>query len=147
MRLDAAAALAILTVPALAGCALLGGASFQTFAVGECLDAPELGKEGELLVGELPVVDCGQGHWAEVFYVEEASGDEFSPSLAQHATEVCDREFEPYVGAHFSQTLYDPSPMYPTEASWEVGDRQIVCLLVHDGGKPITGSAKGTGAA
>jgi len=147
MRTVAVAAATVLAASLLTGCGLLSGATYQRFTVGECIGDPQVSAEGQLQVGELPIVDCAGAHWAEVYHVEEVTGADFPADLAVTATAVCEREFEGYVGAHFSQVPYDPSPMFPTEGSWEIGDRQIVCILVDDGGRSITGSAKGVGAA
>lgn len=123
------------------GCGALG--SVQVFTVGECLDA--LVPDGEE-VTDLPVVDCEGEHLGEVVgTVNVADADEW-PGEAAHEAQAdaeCAPAFEAYVGRSYEESRFDMSYLWPTEASWGAGDRQIVCIVFEPEGARRTGSIKG----
>jgi hypothetical protein len=118
--------------------------------VGDCFDdPPSVGSESELTeVSEVARVQCRAPHDNEVFaLVEVADADEFpgDDAVREEGNELCLPEFEAFVGrSYFSSTLdFDPY-FTPTEETWAVGDREIVCALYDGALEPLVGSMEGS---
>lgn len=144
MKKSILAAVAI-SVAALSGCSLLGGATVEELqlTVGECVEEASVTEEGEQEIGALPVVDCAEPHHAEVFHTIQLTDESYPADVTTQAEEACYGEFENYVGIPYEDSLYYFTATYPTQGSWDQGDRQIACLLVGDVGQELTGSLKG----
>jgi guanyl-specific ribonuclease Sa len=127
-----------------AGCSALGGADVQEFTVGECVSDSSVSNEGSQEVGALPIVDCAEAHDGEVYYVENITDDSLPADVDARADALCFEQFEGYVGAPFSESVYYYAYLVPTSSSWDLGDREIVCLLVGEAGEQLTGSARGS---
>ena len=136
----------------LSGCAVVsdaigpGETIVFDITAGDCLnDASQMGD-----VSTVPVVDCDKPHDSEVYAVivmtdGEYPGDE---TVVQQADDGCRAEFEKFVGIPASESRYMFNALYPTEESWNGGDREILCrvALVTDGAiQKVTGSLKGAG--
>ena len=128
-----ATAVAIGVVLATSGCA----AQAPTADVGECLQAESL--EGE--VSELPIVDCDEEHDAQVVHSFDMPGEDY-PSDEEWAGEIeerCLENFEEFVGIAYADSALRVRDLSPTEASWETGDRQVLCIAF-TGGEPVSES-------
>ena len=139
-------ALGATTVLALSGCSLLGdGATVEELqlTVGECVDEASVTEEGEQEIGALPVTDCSEAHYAEVFHTVELTDDGYPADVVTRAQDACYDGFEDYVGIPYDESEYFFTATYPTEGSWDMGDRQIACLVVGEVGEQLTGSLKG----
>lgn len=144
MRAAIVPSLALLALPALAGCSLFGPTSVQEFAVGECVNLTADVTEESTEVGELPVVDCAEAHDAEVFHVTDTSLTEFDEdAITTEADLACYDAFEGYVGIAYEESSIYYTLLYPTQESWDIDDRAIVCLLL--GAEQLTGSLEGAG--
>jgi hypothetical protein len=136
----------------LSGCAVvsdaLGPGETIVFdiSVGECLnDAAETGD-----VSTVPVVDCDKPHDSEVYAVivmddAEYPGDQ---AVVRRADEECRAEFESFIGVPAAESRYMFNALYPTENSWNGGDREILCrvALVADGEiQKVSGSLRDAG--
>ena len=133
------------TVALLSGCSLLGGATVQQFTVGQCVDDPILAEDSETEVGTLPVVDCSEPHTGEVYYVEELPDGDYPANATTLGETLCPDNFEAYVGTPYLESALFVTQLYPTQETWDNGDRQIVCLVVDENGAATTGSAKDSG--
>ncbi|GIG53985.1 septum formation family protein [Demequina activiva] len=134
------------TVLALSGCSLLGsGGTVEELqvTVGECVDEASVTEEGEQEIGVLPVVDCAEPHYAEVFHTVQLTDESFPADVVTQAEDACYGAFESYVGIDYAESIYYFTATYPTQGSWDNGDRQIACLLVGEVGEELTGSLKG----
>ncbi|HEU4489879.1 MAG TPA: septum formation family protein [Jiangellales bacterium] len=118
--------------------------------VGDCLvgtggDSEEL--EEVLTVDTVP---CDQGHGSEayaVFDLEDASEYPGDKSVGDLAFAGCEERFAEWVGIEYVDSRLEIYVLHPTEASWTSSeDREVVCL-VYDPVAPLTGSARGLGAA
>jgi WD40 repeat protein len=93
-------------------------------------------------------VPCTQAHEEEVIgnlELPDPVGADVPPDLYDRAVAACtDRFFKGYVGASYGDSAYYVSALIPTESSWDLGNRSVVCLL-YDPAGPITGSARGSG--
>jgi hypothetical protein len=108
--------------------------------VGDCFNAPE----GFSVVEHVP---CEQPHVYEIFATvthpgdgEEYPGDE---AVTDTAEELCEPEFEPYVGVDYQSSELYATTITPTQDSWAEGDRNIVCALHEEDEREITGSQEG----
>ena len=117
-------------------------------AVGDCFDLVETAE-----VTSVPTIDCAEEHDLEVYAIVTMDGDDF-PGADAVLTETADRcgdEFEGFLGIAYTAALargeYDFTSLYPTEESWKLGDREIVCAIAAttpDGlVSRVTGSLKG----
>lgn len=144
------AALAIATASfGLAGCSLLGnvvadpapssdptnGTETDAFAiaVGDCLN--DGGVEGE--VSTVVVIDCAQPHDSEAYSsIQVADGDYPGEQvILDQAEKDCLADFNTFAGINYDQSALSFSYYYPTQGSWENGDREILCLILDPAGK------------
>lgn len=108
-----------------------GGLGAFAIAVGDCLNLPSEFNEVQSVEG----VPCSQPHGAQAFAVFDLTGfgDEFpgSAGFEQQASEGCYGRFERFVGVPYEESELYVQTLEPTEGSWvQMGDREIVCLLV-----------------
>jgi hypothetical protein len=116
-----------------------------TLDVGTCFDDP--GEFERVQSTDVPAVDCDVPHDNEVYANRILEDAEFpgTEGIVNRADRVCLVEFEPYVGASYETSIYDFSWFVPTEDSWSVGDREVVCFAYHVNFDKITGSINGIG--
>ncbi|MFD6095896.1 septum formation family protein [Nocardiopsis flavescens] len=97
--------------------------------LGDCLT--EFG-EDEDEISSVPKIDCAEPHVYEVYHVEniDESGDyPGQDSVSTSSQELCEAEFENFVGVdYYSSALYI-LPLFPTAAGWDAGDREVLCLI------------------
>ncbi|GAA1849702.1 DUF4190 domain-containing protein [Myceligenerans crystallogenes] len=60
------------------------------------------------------------------------------------AGKECNKLFESYVGTDFQTSVLDMGYLYPTNASWTLGDRWITCYAMTMDGSPLKKSVQGT---
>ena len=154
--------LAILTVSvaslALAGCSLLGNITngsdtgtdtgtgegtdtdVFTIAVGDCLNDGDI--EGE--VSTVKTIDCAEAHDSEAYASIIMDDGDFpgDQAVEDQAIADCTTKFNEFVGIDYNDSTLNFSYYYPTSASWEQGDREILCL-VYDPAGQATGSFAG----
>lgn len=145
-RPASATVLSTLVVAALSGCALLGPTEADVaelqLAKGDCiasleeLSAIPEGETGE--VGALPTVDCSEEHEAEVYYAADSTAAEYSATILEDAEALCMEEFAAFVGLPYDESRLYMFQTAPTQATWDAGDRQIVCLVAGDEGEMFT---------
>lgn len=134
----------------LGGCGLAGGAGTPAAEVGDCLNISDLEEQldgadsGEVM--EIPTVDCGEEHDAEVLVAYEL-GD--GPLPAQQVIDgvvetQCKPRFESYLGMPYEESQrFDLFTLYPTADSWAGGDREVLCLVYTMDGSTVTGTFEG----
>ena len=112
--------------------------------VGDCFNDPEgmeLGTQSTVL--QLPAVPCGDPHDNEVFALIDLEDGDYPgvEDVSEEGFMRCMDEFEGYVGAAYDETdlIFDPY-LYPTEQTWEAGDREVVCALYNADLSKLTGS-------
>jgi len=111
--------------------------------VGDCLNSSVMSEQTELQT--IPVVPCSEPHEDEVYYVFDSTASEYpgEDELKNEARETCIDEFADFVGLAYDESSLDYWPMYPTEQSWEQGDREILCMVYDLSGEKVTGSLAG----
>lgn len=119
-----------------------GQISVFELEVGDCLD-PGGDVSGE--ISDIPIVPCGQPHTQEVFGVVTHPDDDYpgATEVAAYADGACLTEMQESLGLGLDDGLFF-SYMLPTFDGWnaegEVGDRQIVCVLVFPDRDAVNGS-------
>lgn len=146
---------AVLAAVVLAGCSsgperdeetgeLLEAGEIDVFElqVGDCL----AGFDEQAEISTVRVVPCSEEHTDELFAAAAVSevGDEYpgNDAIAEEANAKCYEEFEAFVGLPWEDSELDFGFLAPTEASWNDGDREILCT-VGDSSTSVTGTLEG----
>ena len=115
---------------------------------GDCVDVPD-GTVTDDPIQELPGRECDEPHDAEVYLVDELTGEGDYPGDAAVAADVdgiCQGDaFERYVGRDYASSRFNYYYLYPSEDGWEQGDQEYVCLVVTVDGSQLTSSVEGSG--
>jgi len=91
-------------------------------------------------------VPCDQPHEYETIHILELDGEAY-PGVAAIDARVgpCVAAAEEWMGVPFTEdSRYDVWYHYPTELTWRLGDRRVVCSLTSPDGSMLTGSARGS---
>lgn len=138
-RFTLALAVAVLSLVA-ASC----GGEVLTLEVGTCFDDPESFEE----VSDVPRVDCAEPHDNEVIALRQLDGSSFPGDevVATLADDLCVVAFDGYLGVSYQQSVYEFGWLVPTSASWDAGDREVICFIYDPTFAKITGSVEGTAA-
>ena len=117
--------------------------SVFSLSVGDCFDNQP--NDGE--VEHVPLVECAETHDNEVYFLFDMADGVFPglDTIEEAAAETCLAEFEGYVGEPFETSILGAWPLFPTADSWEVGDRQVICVLNDFNDGTMTGSMKDAG--
>jgi hypothetical protein len=118
-------------------------ASGTNLDIGECFEPPADLASGDSLVS----VDCAGPHTAETFVVHDITGDDYPgvDGIDAIAQEQCLGAFADYVGMPYEESELDVMYFSPTEITWAVGDRRMVCGIVAYDGSMLEGSVAGSG--
>ena len=138
MKLVWSLAVAALVVPACGG-----SGNVFTLEVGTCFD-----DTAETQVSSVPEVDCAEPHDNEVFAVFDYTETDTFPgdeALDAAATDLCIAQFQAYVGEAYIDSTLEVFPIIPTEASWDDGDREVICALYNNDLRKLTGSVRVSG--
>ncbi|MFV0260733.1 MAG: septum formation family protein [Acidimicrobiales bacterium] len=110
--------------------------------VGDCFEDP-----GDGEVGSVYVVPCDQPHGFEVYYSFDLPDGAMPQGQDMEDAWVsgCLSQFEPFVGSPFDSSTLDISAIYPTDDTWDGGDREVLCSVTPYSGGQTVGSAGGTG--
>jgi hypothetical protein len=106
--------------------------------VGDCLkEIP-----GSARVLTVQTVDCEQPHAGEVFSVLMMPEGDFpgQPAIDEYA-DKCSPELATYTPAAITDDSVQLYVLYPTEETWDQGDRAVTCIATLD--PPRAGSIKG----
>jgi hypothetical protein len=112
--------------------------------VGDCVNDETLPGEGRVVTVNL--VHCGQPHDLEVFANATMPGGDFpgDQAVERFGDRSCVARFKEYVGIPFRDSKLDYYSYWPTEDSWNAGDRVVTCAAVDPHGGKLTGSVRGT---
>jgi hypothetical protein len=106
--------------------------------IGQCFPPIEDG-----IVVKVAVVPCSSPHESEAFAQFSMPKGRYPgerPILIE-ANDGCTKRLSSYVGAErASSGAFELLYLYPREANWRIGDRQISCLLIASDGKLLTRS-------
>lgn len=146
------AALALFAALALAGCSdqpereeatgeLQESADVDVFdvQVGDCLGGATA--EGE--ISSVEAAPCSEPHAEEIFASVTVADGEYPGQEALDAEAAkCVDEFTEFVGMTYDESALEINYMTPTEESWAVDDREILCT-VYDPAGDTTGTLSG----
>lgn len=146
------AVLAALVALPLTGCSLLGSmmggndipegeSDVFSIAVGDCLNDLEVAD----VVESVPIVDCAEPHDSEAFARTDSTAATFpgDAALSDELSAYCQGEvFTDFVGVPYAESVYGTSGYFPTEGSWDGGDRELLCTIFDPDGQ-VTGSLAG----
>ena len=137
-----AALVTVLALVVLVACGPRSTGPFE-LQVGDCFDDPD--DPVEQLV-EVPLIGCDQPHDNQIFALFDLPDGGFPGDVAisDQARDGCLSRFEDYVGTPYADSELFAAWLPPTSASWEQGDRQVVCVLF-DADGPLVGSQAGVG--
>jgi hypothetical protein len=114
--------------------------------VGQCVELDTDATE----ISTLPLVDCDETHQGEVYFVTDLEGGDTFPgqdAVIERGQELCVGEpFEDYVGTPYLRSALEIFTVYPTEETWDAGDREVSCLVIRPDGGDMTSSVRGSGS-
>ncbi len=99
-------------------------------AVGDCLPNGFVDVETPFVAAE--TVDCSEDHMGEVVGIvalDAASGFPGVGLVSQRADQLCIEAFTEELGIEFRSSPLSLAPVFPTEASWDEGDRAVLCVV------------------
>lgn len=113
--------------------------------VGTCFDDPSSFES----VTDVPILDCSEPHDNEVIALDQIGttsypGDDTVTSVSE---ETCVRVFDGAMGVPYLDSPYEVGWFSPSQDSWDVGDREIICFVFDPAFEKITGSVRGTSRA
>jgi hypothetical protein len=114
----------------------------SALVVGACLDDLAGG-----FVTSGNIIDCAQPHSYEAFGGFDVPGTDYpgDDAIETAAIDGCEAAYTGYVGVSYQDSRLDYYFVGPTEQTWQVGDREIFCLLYDPQAELTTGSLAGSG--
>ena len=125
--------------------AIACGTSVFDLGVGDCFNDPD---NPTFEVSSVETVECSEAHDNEVYATINYSATDSYPGdseMFEYAAEACLDPFEAFVGASYISSSLDYAYLTPTQASWNEGDREILCFLYDLDWDKLTGSMRGSG--
>jgi hypothetical protein len=118
---------------------------------GDCFEERVLSGQGQTEFEESQTVevDCEDPHRNEIYLVTampEEAGSEFpgEEAVAEFADDACLTAFESFVGLAYVESIWEIGYVVPTEESWPLPDRRVVCFVFNRDGDKVSGSAQDT---
>ncbi len=105
-----------------------------TLQVGDCLNDATAAETVETI----PTVPCDEPHDSEIYASIIMEGDTFP------GTDAVIAEADAACLDAYADSIYYFSYYFPTEGSWEGGDREILCTIYDEAGQ-VTGSLQNIG--
>jgi hypothetical protein len=94
----------------------------------------------------LTALPCSEPHDNEIFHRFTLPAGPFPGQSAQSDIDaVCLETFEEFTGAPHGDTPLEFFTDWPTEQLWDMGDRDVHCVLFAANGSKLTGSMAGSG--
>jgi hypothetical protein len=119
-----------------------GGVEVDAFdlKVGDCLPTFQDG-----VIETQVVVPCDVAHDGEVYLAfDVADAPEFpgNEAIFAQGDAQCSEAFVDFVGVAYLDSALEYSYYFPTEESWRVGDREVLCIVLDPAG-PVVGTLAG----
>ncbi len=116
----------------LGGCSAIttllnGEGDVFSLEVGDCMD--DFGTADDITT--VPIVDCDEKHDAEVYATEDIDADSYpgASEVSDEADEICIDAYEDFVGLAYEDSLLNYTALTPSEDSWALGDKEVVCMI------------------
>ena len=126
--------------------AIVGEGSVDAFnvRVGDCFnDVNDYSEE----ISSVPGVPCAEPHDNEAFAVFDVSIESYpeGDAMGNLAYESCLERFENWVGRDYQSSSLEITTLYPSSASWQRDDREVVCAVFDMNENKLVGSTAGSG--
>ena len=120
-----------------------GDLSANDLRVGDCFDLKDPDAEE---VGDVAAHPCTEAHEYEVFYVGLLAEGPYpgQEALTEFVIDNCEPAFGAYVGTAYLDSQLDFSWLYPSDESWNDGDRSVQCAAYDPRNNRLTSSLKGS---
>lgn len=120
-----------------------GDTSVFDLGVGDCFDDPATATDE---VSSVATVDCAEPHDNEIYHAYQVDYPAFPgrTTMLEDAGEECVANFQAFVGRSFADSDLDVFPITPTQASWDDGDREVLCALYAMDLSKLTGTMRGS---
>ncbi|KOX24236.1 septum formation family protein [Nocardiopsis sp. NRRL B-16309] len=96
---------------------------------------------------EVPLVDCDDPHEFEVYVKDDLDADGEYPGdqeVSDMTAELCNDEFEDFVGMEYLDSELLFTSYFPTPTSWNLYDNREYLCLVYDPDGPVEGTLEGS---
>lgn len=116
---------------------------------GDCFEERVVPGQGETTVSQVVSVDCSLPHDNEIYLAAEmpdAIGAAWpgQDAVRSFADQACLDGFEPFVGLQYELSELELGYLTPTEETWFIPDRRVLCFVFHREGTKLEGSARGS---
>ena len=95
----------------------------------------------------LESVSCQAPHDNEVYYIhdlpEEPEVKLDTDAFFEKMLDVCEDEFEDYIGKSYKDSFYEMSVLFPPRESWKLGHKQAICYAFHPEEEKLSFELKG----
>ena len=121
--------------------ATAGTVSVDELREGDCFNTSD-----EEEISDVDGVPCTEAHEFEVFGLANYEGDGTYPpdsELDGIFAQVCESDFEAYVGVPYAESEIWGTMISPSEDSWSSGDRSFICVLFEQDDPELTESLAG----
>lgn len=118
-----------------------GNVSVDELREGDCFNTADA-----VEISDVDGVPCPELHEYEVFALSHYEGDGTYPpdsALDGIFTQICEPDFEPYVGAPYATSEIYGTMISPSEESWGKDDRSFICVLFDPNEAQLTESLAG----
>jgi hypothetical protein len=107
--------------------------SAYALTVGDCMRD----SAGEASLDSVQIVDCAEPHEFEVYASVALPGDRFPGAAAidELADPQCRAAFEALIGIPRENSRLAYDLVYPTQESWQAGDREVLCRVAEPDGR------------
>lgn len=110
-----------------------GDLGVLAMTVGDCFDDPDelVVGEGSTEVDSVGAIPCTDPHDNQVFAIFDMPDGVYlgETVVSNNAFDSCVERFEDAVGEAYESSPLAVFPLYPTEAGWDAGDREVVCSV------------------
>ncbi len=112
-------------------------------AAGDCFDGVE-----EDIVEVVSRIDCAAPHEYELYAIVNHPGGSDDPypgnaDMSTFSQEECVEAFNAFVGADYATSELYIYNLQPTESTWALGDREVLCAL-YEPDQQLTGTMEGS---
>jgi hypothetical protein len=116
-------------------------------AVGQCFDTDGFAPGSAIDLSSIRAVDCAGPHQQEVYAVTVQPAGAGAPYpgddvLAAFADDSCLAAFAGYTGLDYRASHFDIANARPDRATWDGGERRVICALHDVDFAELTGSAR-----
>jgi hypothetical protein len=119
-----------------------GNMDITELRAGDCFDLQDPNDE---VVEEVNAKVCTEAHEYEVVHVVDMPGGAYptADAMDTFAYDNCVPAFGTYVGVSYQESVYEMTPVTPTEDGWGQGDHTIQCVAYDPNNTELTASVQG----